>query len=254
MQPIRLVIADDEPLAISNLKAKLANYPNLQIDACFDNGDDTLTYLQQHQVDLVFLDVQMPGLSGITLANNLKGKTPVILLTAYDTYAVEAYGLDVLDYLLKPVSFDRFLQSCFKAYEWYNRSGQPANATQANRTVMDAGTYAAGSDPRFLFVHVDYNLVRIELNDILYIEAFKDYVKIFLESSARPVVTRMSMKVLEERLGNFHFVRIHKSYIVSLTKITALQKGLVSMGRQELPISEGFRDKLSESIKRMNVL
>lgn len=245
---------DDEKLALDLLADNIRQVPFLRLTQTFRNVHEAMAYLQSNKVDLVFLDVQMPGLSGITLANNLKGKTPVILLTAYDTYAVEAYGLDVLDYLLKPVSFDRFLQSCFKAYEWYNRSGQPANATLANRTVMDAGMYAAGSDPRFLFVHVDYNLVRIELNDILYIEAFKDYVKIFLESSARPVVTRMSMKVLEERLGNFHFVRIHKSYIVSLTKITALQKGLVSMGRQELPISEGFRDKLSESIKRMNVL
>lgn len=245
---------DDEKLALDLLADNIRQVPFLRLTQTFRNVHEAMAYLQSNKVDLVFLDVQMPGLSGITLANNLKGKTPVILLTAYDTYAVEAYGLDVLDYLLKPVSFNRFLQSCFKAYEWYNRSGQPANATQANRTVIDAGTYAAGSDPRFLFVHVDYNLVRIELNDILYIEAFKDYVKIYLESSARPVVTRMSMKVLEERLGNFHFVRIHKSYIVSLTKITALQKGLVSMGRQELPISEGFRDKLSESIKRMNVL
>jgi len=245
---------DDEKLALDLLADNIRQVPFLRLTQTFRNVHEAMAYLQSNKVDLVFLDVQMPGLSGITLANNLKGKTPVILLTAYDTYAVEAYGLDVLDYLLKPVAFDRFLQSCFKAYEWYNRSGQPVNATLANRTVMDAGTYAAGSDPRFLFVHVDYNLVRIELNDILYIEAFKDYVKIFLESSARPVVTRMSMKVLEERLGNFHFVRIHKSYIVSLTKITALQKGLVSMGRQELPISEGFRDKLSESIKRMNVL
>lgn len=245
---------DDEKLALDLLADNIRQVPFLRLTQTFRNVHEAMAYLQSNKVDLVFLDVQMPGLSGITLANNLKGKTPVILLTAYDTYAVEAYGLDVLDYLLKPVAFDRFLQSCFKAYEWYNRSGQPANATLVNRTVMDAGTYAAGSDPRFLFVHVDYNLVRIELNDILYIEAFKDYVKIFLESSARPVVTRMSMKVLEERLGNFHFVRIHKSYIVSLTKITALQKGLVSMGRQELPISEGFRDKLSESIKRMNVL
>lgn len=245
---------DDEKLALDLLADNIRQVPFLRLTQTFRNVHEAMAYLQSNKVDLVFLDVQMPGLSGITLANNLKGKTPVILLTAYDTYAVEAYGLDVLDYLLKPVAFDRFLQSCFKAYEWYNRSGQPVNATQANRTVIDAGTYAAGSDPRFLFVHVDYNLVRIELNDILYIEAFKDYVKIFLESSARPVVTRMSMKVLEERLGNFHFVRIHKSYIVSLTKITALQKGLVSMGRQELPISEGFRDKLSESIKRMNVL
>ena len=245
---------DDEKLALDLLADNIRQVPFLRLTQTFRNVHEAMAYLQSNKVDLVFLDVQIPGLSGITLANNLKGKTPVILLTAYDTYAVEAYGLDVLDYLLKPVSFDRFLQSCFKAYEWYNRSGQPANATLANRTVMDAGTYAAGSDPRFLFVHVDYNLVRIELNDILYIEAFKDYVKTFLESSARPVVTRMSMKVLEERLGNFHFVRIHKSYIVSLTKITALQKGLVSMGRQELPISEGFRDKLSESIKRMNVL
>lgn len=245
---------DDEKLALDLLADNIRQVPFLRLTQTFRNVHEAMAYLQSNKVDLVFLDVQMPGLSGITLANNLKGKTPVILLTAYDTYAVEAYGLDVLDYLLKPVAFDRFLQSCFKAYEWYNRSGQPVNATQANRTVIDAGTYAAGSDPRFLFVHVDYNLVRIELNDILYIEAFKDYVKIYLESSARPVVTRMSMKVLEERLGNFHFVRIHKSYIVSLTKITALQKGLVSMGRQELPISEGFRDKLSESIKRMNVL
>ena len=245
---------DDEKLALDLLADNIRQVPFLRLTQTFRNVHEAMAYLQSNKVDLVFLDVQMPGLSGITLANNLKGKTPVILLTAYDTYAVEAYGLDVLDYLLKPVSFNRFLQSCFKAYEWYNRSGLPVNATLANRTVMDAGTYAAGSDPRFLFVHVDYNLVRIELNDILYIEAFKDYVKIFLESSARPVVTRMSMKVLEERLGNFHFVRIHKSYIVSLTKITALQKGLVSMGRQELPISEGFRDKLSESIKRMNVL
>ena len=142
---------DDEKLALDLLADNIRQVPFLRLTQTFRNVHEAMAYLQSNKVDLVFLDVQMPGLSGITLANNLKGKTPVILLTAYDTYAVEAYGLDVLDYLLKPVAFDRFLQSCFKAYEWYNRSVQPANATQANRTVMDAGMYAAGSDPRFLF-------------------------------------------------------------------------------------------------------
>jgi DNA-binding LytR/AlgR family response regulator len=169
----------------------------------------------------------MPGLNGIQLIQTLQRVPMVIFVTAYKDFAVEGFELNAVDYLLKPVSFERFLKACNKALEIYNLYHQSAKESQK---------------PDYFFVYVEYNQVKISISDIIYIEGMKDYVKIFLESSSRPVITKMSLKAMEEKLHGFRFVRIHKSYIVSADKVTALKRDLICIGPSlELPLSENYK-------------
>ncbi len=154
-----------------------------------------------------------------------------IFITAYEKFAIEAYNLDVVDYLLKPVAFDRFLKATNKAHELFTLRTKPAS-------------------PEFIFVHADYNLVKLSFNDILFVEGLKDYVKIHLASNQRPVITRMSMKSLEELLPSRRFMRIHKSFIIAIDKIISIRKGRVKIGAAELPISDSYGDKFYQLIGR----
>ncbi|MEJ7770164.1 MAG: response regulator transcription factor [Chitinophagaceae bacterium] len=184
--------------------------PYLQLVSSFDNATDALTLLQQQAVDLVFLDIQMPGLTGLQLIKSLVQKPLFILITAYERYALEGFDLNVTDYLVKPVSLDRFIKACNKALEIYEL-----------RTKKDTGNREA---PTYFFANVEYSLVKIVFSDIRYIEGLKDYIKVHLASSSKPVVTRMSMKSMEEVLPAVQFVRVHKSFIVSVAHITAARK------------------------------
>jgi DNA-binding LytR/AlgR family response regulator len=233
------IAVDDEPLALDLLEDNINKIPFLKLLKKCPNALEANQFLQEQPVDLVFLDIQMPGLSGIQFLQGLS-KTPplVIFITAYEKYAIEGYNLDVVDYLLKPVSFERFLKAINKAYEKFNTRKATTPAT-------------APAD--YLFVNSEYNLVRIDFNDIAYIEGLKDYVKIFIFSSQRPVITRMSMKSLEEKLPPSQFVRVHKSYIVALSKITSIRKGRISMLKAQIPISEHFKDNLYKFIDPKSV-
>jgi DNA-binding LytR/AlgR family response regulator len=182
--------------------------------------------LHKEQVDLIFLDIQMPGLNGLQFIQSLQQPPMVIFVTAYKEHALEGFNLNAVDYLLKPVSFERFLKACNKAYELFNLQQKPA---------------ARESLPDYFFVHVEYNQVKVNIPDILYIEGMKDYVKIFLASSSRPVITKMSMKALEEKLSRYRFARTHKSYIVSVDKITAVKRELICIDKIELPLSESYK-------------
>ncbi|MFT4024811.1 MAG: LytTR family DNA-binding domain-containing protein, partial [Flavihumibacter sp.] len=198
-----------------------------------------LKLLQERPVDLLFLDIQMHGPSGMQLASSLKGKTKVIFLTAFEQYALESYNVSAIDYLVKPVPFDRFLEACMKALELFNGRQNAA---------------APPEDARYLFVNVEYNIVKIAVDDVLLIEGYKDYVKIHLQSTKRPVITRMMMKHLEERLQPFEFLRVHKSYIVSLSRIESIHKSFVKVGEHEIPVSEHYKEILMERVNRKNIL
>lgn len=229
---------DDEPLALDLLEDNIKKIPFLKLLKKCPNAIEANQFLQEQSVDLLLLDIQMPGLSGIQFLQGLS-KTPplVIFITAYEQYAIEGYNLDVVDYLLKPVSFERFLKAANKAYEKFNTRKAPASSAPAD----------------YLFVNSEYNLVRIDFNDIAYIEGLKDYVKIFVFSAQRPVITRMSMKSLEEKLPTGQFVRVHKSYIVALNKITSIRKGRISMLKAQIPISEHFKENLYKFIDPKNL-
>jgi DNA-binding LytR/AlgR family response regulator len=223
---------DDEPLALDLLEDNIQKIPSLKLLKKCSNAMEANDFLQHQPVDLLLLDIQMPGLSGIQFLQGLS-KTPpmVIFITAYEKYALDGYNLDVIDYLLKPVSFERFLKAINKAQDKFNTRAMPSIAQDD-----------------FLFVNSEYNLIRIDFNDIAYIEGLRDYVKIFLLSAQRPVITRLSMKALEEKLPSKTFVRVHKSFIVSLNKITSIRKGRISMLKAQIPISEHFKDNIYKLI------
>ncbi|MEO7991110.1 MAG: LytTR family DNA-binding domain-containing protein [Chryseolinea sp.] len=225
---------DDEPLALDLLEDNIKRIPFLTLIKKCTNALEANAFLNEQSVDLIFLDIQMPGLTGIQFLQGLSRTPPlVIFITAYEKYALEGYTLDVIDYLLKPVPFERFLKAVNKANDKFQSRKAPA----ATSPVAD-----------YIFVNSEYNLVRIDFADIGYIEGLKDYVKIFLLSAQRPVITRMSMKSLEATLPGDQFVRVHKSFIVALSKIASIRKGRISVLKTTIPISDHFKDNLSKFI------
>lgn len=229
---IKCVAIDDEPLALELLEDNISKVPFLRLIAACENVTDAMKVMQQESVDLMFLDIQMPGLTGLQFIESMTEKPMIILITAYKQYALEGYNLDVLDYLVKPVSLDRFIKACNKANQLFElRSGRKH------------GISSPKSD--YIFVNADYKLIKITLADIIYIEGLKDYIRIYLKSSQHPVVTRMPMKTIEEQLPTDQFIRIHKSFIVSVAFITAIRKSSVFVDSLELPLSDTYREAVS---------
>jgi two-component system, LytTR family, response regulator len=226
---IYCIAIDDEPLALELLVDNISKVPYLQLVAACDNALEAMKIMESQPVDLIFLDIQMPGLTGLQFIQSMAVKPMIILITAYEKYALQGFDLNVTDYLVKPVSLDRFVNACNKAKELFLLRTRPNTA----------------ADPGFFFVNVDYSLVKIITADIVYIEGLKDYIKIHLKSSQRPVVTRMPMKTIEEQLPPGAFIRVHKSYIVSVAYITAVRKASVFIDTLELPVSDNYRDNIT---------
>src|SRR6476646_8885942 len=199
---LKCIAIDDEPLALELLEDNISKVPYLQLSASFNNPLDAIKLLQQESIDLVFLDIQMPGLTGLQFIQSITQKPMFILITAYEKYALDGFNLDVVDYLVKPVALDRFIKACSKAWELYQLK------TKQKETSSDAAQ-------DYFFINVDYSLLKVVFKDIIYIEGLKDYIKIHLKSSSKPVVARISMKSLEEQLPSAIFIRVQKSYIVS---------------------------------------
>ena len=229
---LRCIAIDDEPLALELLEDNIRKVPYLQLVATCENPIEAMKVMQQESVDLVFLDIQMPGLTGLQFIQSLNQKPMFILITAYEKYALEGFNLDVVDYLVKPVSLDRFMKACNKAYELHQLKSRPK--------AQDIS-----AAPEFFFVNVDYSLLKIVFDDILYVEGLKDYVRIHLKNNARPIITRMSMKSIEEQLPAATFIRIHKSYIVSVNHVTAVRKNSIFIDTLELPVSDNYKEALS---------
>lgn len=228
---LRCIAIDDEPLALELLEDNISKVPYLQLVASCSNPVEAMKVLQEQSIDLIFLDIQMPGLTGIQFLQSLTQKPMAILITAYEKYALEGFNLDVVDYLVKPVSLDRFIKACNKAWELYQLRHKPAAHTETTA--------------EYIFVNVDYSLLKVVLNDILWIEGLKDYIRIHLKSTNKPVITRMAMKAVEDELPPSRFIRIHKSYIVSKNHITAVRKNSVFLDETELPVSDNYRDAIT---------
>ena len=235
---IRCLAVDDEPLALELLEDNIRQVPFLQLTGKCSSALDALKFLQEHTVDLIFLDIQMPGLTGLQFIRSLAQKPMIILITAYEKFALEGFELDVVDYLVKPVSLDRFIKACNRVSELFNLRAKQSSTP--------------GLAPEYFFVNADYSLLKVEFNDILWIEGLKDYVKINLRSSSKPIVTRMSMKALEDQLPSTKFIRIHKSYIISVSAITSVRKSSVFIGAEELPIGDNYKEALNQIISKIN--
>ncbi len=232
---LRCIAIDDEPLALELLEDNISKVPFLQRLGSFANPLEAMPFLQEHAVDLIFLDIQMPGLTGLQFIQSLAVKPMFILITAYERYALQGFNLSVVDYLVKPVPLERFVQACNKAWELHQLRGK--------ENAADAQT-----DATYFFINVDYSLLKIVYADVLWIEGLKDYVKIHLRSSQKPVVARTSMKALEEQLPLLQFIRIHKSYIISKNGISAVRKNSVFLDSLELPVGDLYKEPLMQYI------
>ncbi|RPD39370.1 LytR/AlgR family response regulator transcription factor [Chitinophaga barathri] len=225
---IRCIIIDDEQLVRELLEDNVRQIPFLQLVKTCRSAMEAVDVLQSGGVDLMFLDIQMPGLSGLQFLQSLQNPPLTILVTAYEKYALEGYNLQVADYLLKPFSFERFLKACNRAAELLKLQQKPAIPA-----LQD------------FFVNVEYTQVKITVSDIEYIEGLKDYIKIHLASSPRPVLTRMTMKAMEEKLPAGAFIRTHKSYLVAASRITMIKRDLVYIGKTEIPVSESYKENVT---------
>ena len=222
---INCAIIDDEPLAAGLLKSYAEKTPFLHLTGAYGSALEAMRELRENPVQLLFLDIQMPELSGIEFAKILPPETKVIFTTAFQQYAIEGYKVSALDYLLKPISYDDFLVAANKALNWFS-------------TAQKQQTYA---EDRFMFVKSDYKLVRVALDDVLYIEGLKDYVRIYL-SDGQKIMSLMNMKKLEEYLPRPEFLRTHRSYIVHMTKAAQVDRFRIVFGDQYIPISDSYKD------------
>lgn len=226
---INCAIIDDEPLAAGLLKSYAEKTPFLHLTGTYGSAIEAMRELREHPVQLLFLDIQMPELSGTEFAKILPKETKVIFTTAFQQYAIEGYKVSALDYLLKPISYDDFLRAANKALDTFN-TAQRQQACERDR---------------FIFVKSEYKLVRVALDDILYIEGLKDYVRIYLQDGQK-LMSLMSMKKLEEYLPRPEFLRTHRSYIVHMSRVEQIDRFRIVFGSEFLPISDSYKDDVME--------
>ena len=252
MTNIRCIVIDDEPLAIDILNDYISKIPFLELVKSYRNPIEALQAIQNGEADLAFLDVQMPELTGIQFLKIANGKCKVILTTAYPEYALEGYELNVVDYLLKPIAFDRFYKGVEKAKSLFALS----QSTNSNPATINNGSAASGNVQQnigndFIFVKTEHKIQKIYLNDILYIEGLKDYISIFTKNER--VITLQSMKKMEETLPSYHFVRVHKSYIVALDKIESIERSRIAITDKVIPIGDTYREDFFKLIENKNI-
>lgn len=229
---IRCLLVDDEPLALDLLEGYVNKTPALLLAGRCGSAFHAMETLEKTEVDLMFLDIQMPGLSGMDFVRSLQNPPKVIFTTAFEKYAFEGFKADALDYLLKPVSYPEFLNAVNKAKRWYERADKPI-APDARNSI---------------FVKADYKLIQIEFSSILYIEGLKDYVKFCIEGDAKPILSLMSMKSLEENLPENRFMRVHRSFIVNLDKIRTIERNRIVFGKEYIPVSDNYKEKFQQFV------
>jgi two-component system response regulator LytT len=233
---ITTIAIDDEPLALQLVTGYIGKTPGLKLIGKFDNPIDASEFLVNNPVDLIFVDIQMPDLSGIEFTR-LMGKGPkVIFTTAYEKYALEGYKLEIVDYLLKPFSYEEFLSSVQKVQRLINLEKRSQISVEANN--------------EFLFLKSDYKIKRINFNDILYIEGLKDYVKVYTLHNPKPILSLSSLKLLESKLPVKKFMRVHRSFIVNLEKIDTIERSRIVFGKEYIPVSDQYKDIFQEFLDK----
>lgn len=238
MNTISCIVIDDEPLAVQLMESYVRKTPFLELKGSFTNGKEAFAYLLDNPVELMFCDIQMPDLSGIDLSKMIPEETKVIFTTAFSQYAIEGFKVHALDYLLKPISYDDFLASAKHAFK-----------TQTTDIYPDRE-----QSVRSIFVKTEYRLQQIDLDNITFIEGYKDYVKIHLADGSDPVLSLMRMKNLEEELPSDRFIRVQKSYIVQLSKIEAIERSFIILGKDRIPIGEAYQENLFKTLGGESIL
>ncbi len=238
MKKIRCLIVDDEPLALDIIEDYVLKTPFLELVNKFNSPFQAIEALQSKKIDLIFLDIQMPGLSGIEFSKLLQNGPKVIFTTAYSQYALEGFKVDALDYLVKPINYQEFLKASNKALTWFNLTEQ--NIEQ--KTEIHSNTS--------IFVKSEYKLLKVDFDNILYIEGLKDYVKIYLKDQVKPILSLMSLKTLEEKLPSEQFMRVHRSFIVNLHQIARIERNRIVFGSVYIPIADSYKEPFQEFLNK----
>ncbi|RYY37801.1 MAG: response regulator transcription factor [Sphingobacteriaceae bacterium] len=236
---IKTLIVDDEPHAIEVIENYAKNFQELEIVAKCNNAIDAFKLLQQHKIDLIFLDIKMPGLKGTDFIRTLKNPPKVIFTTAYQDYALEGFDLSAIDYLMKPIPFDRFLKAMDKLFALYN----------VNQNISIADKPAEQNTDTFIYLRVERKMVKINVLDIYWLESFKDYIKIVLKDKV--LISKQKISLLEKLLPEGKFVRIHRSFIVSINKVESYHAYFIEVLGKQLPIGRNYK---AECYKRLQAV
>jgi DNA-binding LytR/AlgR family response regulator len=240
---LRCIAIDDEPPALAQMEDYISRVPYLQLLKLCENAFEAIELLKKQEIDLMFLDIEMEGLTGIQLLNVLKKRPKVVLTTAYSQYALKAFDLDVADYLLKPISFERFLQSVEKVYDVL----QPANIQ-----VTENQNLPENNARNYIFVKTEYRMQRVDFTDILYIEGMKEYLVIY--TTKGKILTLQSFKRMEDMLPVSNFVRVHKSYMVALDKIVNIEHNRIKINDKLIPIGESYSKQFYQLLANRKLL
>lgn len=236
MNTLKCMIVDDEPLAVKMLENFVARTEGLELVASFNDPVEALEALDHLEVDLLFLDIQMPDLDGLNLSRQVPPATRIIFTTAFKQYAYESYEVNALDFLLKPIRYQKFLAAIEKARQWFDRDTAPADITPRQTSM---------------FIRVDNMLRQVDFDKILYVSGLKDYVNIYLEGERRPVITHLTMKSVEEMLPTDRFMRVHRSYIIALDKIRAVDRNnCVYIGEEVIRVTDAYREAFTTFLDR----
>lgn len=227
-------IVDDEPLALELLESYVKKTPFLNLTGKYYTAVQAMKNMSDEQIDVIFLDIQMPEVNGMEFARLLTKNTRIIFTTAFSEYALDGYKVNAIDYLLKPFSYSDFLVASKKALDWFEMKTSSAEKAEQE---------ASG-----IFVRSDYKLVQVLFDDILFVEGLKDYIKIYTNKEAKPILTLMSMKTMEEELPAGRFIRVHRSFIVNRDRIVRVEKNRIIMSSQQIPIGETYRKAFMEAI------
>lgn len=232
MTILKCCVIDDEPLASQLIASYIEKTPFMQLVGTYSSAQEAIKTILENQIDLVFLDIEMPQLNGLEFAKIIPSTTRIIFTTAYDKYAIQGFKVDALDYLLKPVSYEEFLTTANKALRWIDIQKNGVNKSSAND---------------YIIVKSEYRLIQIPTSEILYIEGLKDYVKIYTADEQKSIMTLMNMKTLEQSLPS-SFIRVHRSFIVNTNKLKIIERNRIVFGNKYIPISDTYKQVFSDYI------
>jgi two-component system, LytTR family, response regulator LytT len=254
MTPLHCIAVDDEPLALGLVCAFIEKTPFLKLVGKYSSAVEALQGLSEQEVDVLFLDIQMPDLTGIELARVLdKSGTQgprIVFTTAFNNFALEGFRVDALDYLLKPFNYEEFLRAATKAQSYFELVRKAEQNGSTTQTALVPQAVSTEAREEYIFLKVEYQLVRVAYGDILYIEGLKDYVKVHLKSEPKPLLSLTSLKSLEEKLPGTRFMRVHRSFIINLEKIGAISRNSILIEKTTIPVSDQYKEVFSEYVSR----
>ena len=242
--PLTCIIVDDEPLAVKLMESFVANTPDLKLMGSFTDSVEAINAVKEQKPNLLFLDIQMPDLNGMELAHMIPAETRVVFTTAFKEYAFESYEVSALDFLLKPIRYNKFMVAVEKAKEWFAKSESPVSQHPSPIT----------NHPSAIFVRVDGELRNITISDIIYVNGMKDYVMFYLDSEPKPLITHLTMKAVEEMLPPEKFLRVHRSYIIAVDKIRKVDRNdCIYIGNEIIHVPDGYQDAFHKFLETRTI-